>query len=78
MENKKEKFGAWKKSTSKGEVIEFTINGQRYSMWNNKFKTEEKQPDFTIYINDYKPNAEQKKEYNNLNKQEAEPGDLPF
>jgi hypothetical protein len=47
-------------------------------MWNNKFKTEEKQPDFTIYINDYKPNAEQKKEYNNINKQEAEPGDLPF
>ena len=39
-EVEKIKIGAWKKETSKGVVINFTINGQRYSMWENKFKKE--------------------------------------
>jgi len=75
----KQKIGAWKKATSKGEVIEFTINGQRYSMWANPYKKEEKQPDFNIIPNDYKPKAEFKKEYSiPVNKQEMEDKDLPF
>ena len=78
MENKKEKIGAWKKTTPKGEVIEFTINGQRYSMWNNTYKKDAKHPDFQIVTNDYKPTAEGKQEYKNTNKQENEDGDLPF
>ena len=77
---KKEKIGAWKKSTPKGDVIEFTINNQKYSMWPNTYKKEDKHPDFQIVVNDYKPNAEAKKEYAStieaVNIQEAE--DLPF
>ena len=80
MENKKEKIGAWKKTTPKGDVIEFTINDQRYSMWPNSFKKTDKHPDFQIVTNDYKPNAEAKKEYA-VNQQEAEShptDDMPF
>ena len=34
MSEKKESIGAWKKTTKDGkEVINFTINGQRYNMW---------------------------------------------
>jgi hypothetical protein len=50
---KKESWGAWKKQTPKGEVINFTLEGKRFSMWVNSYKTEEKQPDFKIYLNDY-------------------------
>jgi len=52
-DEKKVSFGAWKRSTAKGEVINFAINGTRYSMWANGYKKEEKQPDFNIYVNDY-------------------------
>jgi hypothetical protein len=52
-EEKKESWGAWKKQTPKGEVINFTLENKRYSMWVNSYKSEEKQPDFKIYLNDY-------------------------
>lgn len=52
-EEKKESWGAWKKQTAKGEVINFTLEGQRYSMWVNSYKKEDKHPDYTIYKNDY-------------------------
>ena len=52
-EEKKISFGAWKRQTPKGEVINFAINGTRYSMWANSYKTDDKQPDFKIYVNDY-------------------------
>jgi hypothetical protein len=56
MEQKKWSAGAWKKTTAKGEVINFTINDVRYSMWVNTYKTDEnKQPDYKIYVNDFKP-----------------------
>lgn len=48
------KIGAWKKETSKGVVVNFTIEGVRYSMWENKFKKESKHPDYQIYIDTYK------------------------
>jgi len=44
----KKTIGAWKKNTSKGEVISFTIDGKKYSMWINSFKKEDKHPDFNI------------------------------
>jgi choline dehydrogenase-like flavoprotein len=77
---KTNKIPAWKKTTSKGEVIEFTINGQRYSMWSNPYKKAEKHPDFNIIPNDYKPKAEFKQEYATpVNKQEEEDlNSLPF
>jgi hypothetical protein len=52
-EAKKESWGAWKRTTAKGEVINFTLNDVKYSMWANSYKTEEKHPDFKIYVNDY-------------------------
>lgn len=58
MEEKKWSAGAWRKQTAKGEVINFTINEVKYSMWVNSYKKEEKQPDFKIFVNDFKP-AEQ-------------------
>ena len=65
------RIGAWKKQTSKGEVITFTINGTKYSMWHNQYKKEAKHPDFNI-IED---KAIEKKENNN---KPSEHGDLPF
>ena len=52
-DEKKLSFGAWKRQTAKGEVINFAINGVRYSMWANSYKSDDKQPDFKIYINEY-------------------------
>lgn len=49
MENQKRTtIGAWKKMTSKGQVISFTIEGKKYSMWENTYKKTERQPDFNI------------------------------
>ena len=55
MENKEWSTGAWKKQTQKGEVINFTINNVKYSMWVNNNKKEDKHPDYRIVINDFKP-----------------------
>lgn len=56
MQQEKQKrtsYGAWKKQTPKGEVINFTLKGQRYNMWFNSQKTQEKQPDYNIYEDNY-------------------------
>ena len=50
---KRTSYGAWKKQTPKGEVINFTLKGQRYNMWFNSQKTQEKQPDYNIYEDNY-------------------------
>ena len=68
MEEKKWSTGAWKKQTAKGEVINFTINEVKYSMWVNNYKKEEKQPDFKIFVNDFKPTEQtqgEKQSYGN-------------
>lgn len=44
----KKSIGAWKRQTSKGEVIGFTIDGKKYTMWPNSYKKESKHPDFNI------------------------------
>ena len=66
MENNevKKRYAAWKKQTAKGEVISFAIEGKKYSMWVNTYKTESKHPDFQIYEDNY------------VNKNETK--DLPF
>jgi hypothetical protein len=76
---KKTNYGAWKKTTPKGEVIEFTIEDKRYSMWLNQYKKPySKEADYKIYPNDYKPKAENKMEYQTpVNQQESE-DDLPY
>jgi hypothetical protein len=48
-------IGAWKKQTPRGEVINFTINGQKYNMWPNTKKSNDKQPDFNILQDNYVP-----------------------
>lgn len=55
---KKESWGAWKKQTAKGEVINFTLGGVKYSMWANAYKSEEKHPDYKIYVNEFTPNPQ--------------------
>jgi hypothetical protein len=55
MSEIKKKYGAWKKTTAKGEVISFTIEDKKYSMWVNTYKTESKHPDYQIYEDNFKP-----------------------
>lgn len=67
--------GGWKKTLSNGkEVISLQIGDKRYSMWVNDYKKEPKQPDYTIYLDDYvKPEVVAEKPV------VAEPeNDLPF
>ena len=51
----KKKYGAWKKQTAKGEVISFTIEDKKYSMWVNTYKTQANHPDFQIYEDNFVP-----------------------
>ena len=72
MSEKKESIGAWKKTTKEGkEVINFTINGQRYNMWVNQYKDKPAQPDFKIYKDNYvaptqQPQSQPKQEFKPL------------
>ncbi|CAB4121960.1 hypothetical protein UFOVP19_30 [uncultured Caudovirales phage] len=68
MSEEKKKYGAWKKTTPKGEVINFTIEGKKYNMWVNTYKKESKHPDYQIYEDNYVMTS----------KQELDKGDLPF
>ena len=54
-QTQKSSIGAWKKQTPRGEVVNFTINGQRYNMWVNTKKSNDKQPDFNILEDNYVP-----------------------
>ena len=60
MSEEKKKYGAWKKQTTKGEVISFTIEGKRYSMWVNKYKDKTSHPDYQIYEDNYEMKSENK------------------
>jgi hypothetical protein len=73
MSEEKKKYGAWKKETSKGEVINFSIEGKRYSMWVNIYKKESRHPDYQIFEDTYVMSP---KEVQNNNQESAE--DLPF
>lgn len=55
MSEVKKKYGAWKKTTPKGEVINFTIEDKKYSMWVNSYKKADNQPDYQIYEDNYIP-----------------------
>lgn len=71
MQQKKQSVGGiWKRATKNGkEVLSITIGEQRYTAWLNDFK-KDKQPDYKIYVDDYKPTVNIDNE-NNV-------GDLPF
>jgi hypothetical protein len=60
MAEEKKKYGAWKKQTTKGEVINFSIEGKRYSMWQNKYKEKSNHPDYQIYEDLYEMKSENK------------------
>lgn len=58
MSEKRQAVGAaWKKQTSKGEVINLSIkiNGVdvRFNMWPNKFKDADNKPDYRIFEDTY-------------------------
>ena len=56
MENqtqKKTSIGVWEQTTKNGKTyFSFTIDGVKYSMWKNGFKTEKQHPDYLIYKQD--------------------------
>ena len=58
MSEEKKKYGAWKKETSKGIVISFSIEGKRYSMWENKYKDKNSHHDYQIYEDNYEMKSE--------------------
>lgn len=60
MSEEKKKYGAWKKTTPKGEVINFTIEGQKYNMWVNTYKKKDNEPDYQIYEDNYKKETDSK------------------
>jgi hypothetical protein len=80
---KRTSYGAWKKQTPKGEVINFTLNGQRYNMWFNSKKTQEKQPDYNIYEDNYvspnqaQPQAVQQPQQEAVQQQQPQSGFVP-
>lgn len=74
METKKEGIPAWKKTTPKGEVINFTINGVKYNMWANQYKKADNHPDYKIYVNDWVATPEVKE----INKEIRSVNDLPY
>jgi predicted Ser/Thr protein kinase len=71
-EEVKKSIGAWKKQTSKGFVINFTIDGKRYSMWENQYKKEDRHPDFKIIEDTFVMKAVQTEQ------KELSKDDLPF
>jgi hypothetical protein len=58
MSEQKQSIGAWKKETTKGVVINFTIEGKRYSMWANNFKKQPTHPDYNIVENNFTPTVQ--------------------
>jgi hypothetical protein len=55
---KKSEFGIWKKQVrlkngETTEVLSFSVNGTRYSAWLNTRKSNEKSPDYNVYIDTY-------------------------
>lgn len=65
-EKRKSEFGIWKKQVklkdgTTSEVLSFTVNDVRYNAWPNKYKQNERSPDYNVYIDNYvKPTAENK------------------
>ena len=63
MAEKRESIGAlWKKQLKSGELLTGTIevNGTKVkiAVWPNKYKQEDKHPDYRIFIDDYKQEKE--------------------
>lgn len=64
-QKKKSEFGIWGKPVKlkTGEIVtilSMTINGVRYTAWPNKYKQNEKSPDYNVYIDTYvKPEGQQ-------------------
>jgi hypothetical protein len=57
-EKRKSEFGIWKKQVklkdgTTSEVLSFTVNDVRYNAWPNKYKQNERSPDYNVYIDNY-------------------------
>jgi hypothetical protein len=57
-EKKKSEFGIWKKTVklkdgSQVELLSFSVDGKRYNAWPNKYKQNEKSPDYNVYVDTY-------------------------
>jgi uncharacterized protein (DUF736 family) len=50
MEKKQSVGAAWIKKTKKGDsFLSLTIEGKKYTLFKNTYKTEDKQPDYRVY-----------------------------
>lgn len=61
---KKSEFGIWRKQVKlktgqTSEVLSFSVNGVRYNAWPNTKKSNEKSPDYNVYIDTYVKPTEQ-------------------
>ena len=80
-EKRKSEFGIWKKQVklkdgTTSEVLSFSVNNVRYNAWPNKYKQNDRSPDYNVYIDNYvKPDAGQK---GNVPASPANTADLPF
>ena len=57
-QKKKSEFGIWVKPVKlkTGEIVNilnFSVNGTRYTAWPNKYKQNEKSPEYNVYIDNY-------------------------
>lgn len=57
-QKKKSEFGIWVKPVKlkSGEtvnILSFSFNGTRYTAWPNKYKQNEKSPEYNVYIDTY-------------------------
>lgn len=79
---RKSEFGIWKKtvrlkSGDTSEVLSFSVNGTRYNAWPNKYKQNEKSPDYNVYVDDYVKPA-QTTSTPVVKEKEISANDLPF
>jgi len=57
-QKKKSEFGIWVKPVKlkSGEtvnILSFSVGGTRYTAWPNKYKQNEKSPEYNVYIDTY-------------------------
>jgi uncharacterized protein (DUF736 family) len=54
MEKKQSIGAAWIKKTKNGDsFLSLTIEGKKYTLFKNKYKTEDKQPDYRVFEDTY-------------------------
>jgi uncharacterized protein (DUF736 family) len=53
MEKKQSVGAAWIKKGKNGNFLSLTIEGKKYTLFKNNYKTEEKHPDYRVFEDTY-------------------------